>query len=236
MNAMVPGLGGGKMSSSDPNSKIDFLDPPEVVRKKIRRAFCEEGNITENGVLAFVEAVLIPISEMRLERITAAEDDVGAASQKPFITDDAPDGTVYTIARDPKHGGSMHFSSFKDIQTHFLEKKLHPTDLKTSVAESINKLLDPIRKAFEENEEWQAVEKLAYPDPNAKPEKKKKVRIDSNWSHFFGEIDGYSRRKRFTIRRLRGRARTLVFAKTLYLNQLTSNEHCVCDGLNELHY
>jgi tyrosyl-tRNA synthetase len=183
MNAMVPGLGGGKMSSSDPNSKIDFLDPPEVVRKKIRRAFCEEGNITENGVLAFVEAVLIPISEMRLER---ERDDVGAASQKLFITDDAPDGTVYTVARDPKHGGPMHFSSFQDIQTHFLEKKLHPTDLKTSVAESINKLLDPIRKAFEENEEWQAVEKLAYPDPNAKPEKKKKVRVASNLSRSEG--------------------------------------------------
>ena len=52
MNAMVPGLSGGKMSSSDPNSKIDFLDPPEVVRRKIKAAFCEEGNTAENGVLA----------------------------------------------------------------------------------------------------------------------------------------------------------------------------------------
>ncbi|THH14200.1 hypothetical protein EW146_g6115, partial [Bondarzewia mesenterica] len=43
MNAMVPGLAGGKMSSSDPDSKIDFLDPPEVVRRKIKKAFCEEG-------------------------------------------------------------------------------------------------------------------------------------------------------------------------------------------------
>ena len=68
MNAMVPGLGGGKMSSSDPNSKIDFLDPPEVVRRKIKAAFCEEGNTAENGVLSFVQAVLIPISELRIER------------------------------------------------------------------------------------------------------------------------------------------------------------------------
>ena len=51
MNTMVPGLTqSGKMSSSDPNSKIDLLDPPEVVRKKIRGAFCEEGNVKENGV------------------------------------------------------------------------------------------------------------------------------------------------------------------------------------------
>ncbi|KAI0294095.1 hypothetical protein B0F90DRAFT_1335956 [Multifurca ochricompacta] len=70
MNAMVPGLAGGKMSSSDPDSKIDFLDPPDAVRRKIKRAFCEEGNVADNGVLAFVEAVLIPISELRLERGT----------------------------------------------------------------------------------------------------------------------------------------------------------------------
>jgi tyrosyl-tRNA synthetase len=52
MNTMVPGLAGGKMSMSDPNSKIDFLDFPDVIKKKLRAAFCEEGNIEENGVLA----------------------------------------------------------------------------------------------------------------------------------------------------------------------------------------
>jgi tyrosyl-tRNA synthetase len=68
MNEMVPGLAGGKMSSSDPNSKIDLLDPPAVVAKKIKAAFCEEGNVAENGLLAFVQAVLIPISQLRRER------------------------------------------------------------------------------------------------------------------------------------------------------------------------
>jgi tyrosyl-tRNA synthetase len=72
MNPMVPGLGGGKMSASDPNSKIDLLDIPEVVKKKIKAAFCE-GNIEENGVLSFVGAVLIPISELRKECILAAQ-------------------------------------------------------------------------------------------------------------------------------------------------------------------
>ncbi|KAF6752394.1 tyrosyl-tRNA synthetase [Ephemerocybe angulata] len=72
MNAMVPGLGGGKMSASDPNSKIDLLEAPEVVKKKIKLAFCEEGNIEENGVLAFVGAVIIPVSQLRKERIEAA--------------------------------------------------------------------------------------------------------------------------------------------------------------------
>jgi tyrosyl-tRNA synthetase len=64
---MVPDLADGKLSSSDPNSKIEFLDTAEMVRKKIKLAFCEEGNVVDNSLLAFVEAVPIPTSQMRLE-------------------------------------------------------------------------------------------------------------------------------------------------------------------------
>ena len=60
------------------------------------------------------------------------------------------------------------------MKADFKEKKIHPKDLKTAVGNAIINLLDPIRKAFEGNEEWQKIEKLAYPDLNAKPEKKKK--------------------------------------------------------------
>ena len=178
MSPMVPGLGGGKMSSSDPNSKIDLLDPPEVVRKKIKAAVCAVGNITDNGILAFVQAVLIPISEMYLERrkdkISTGKLDEAAIEQTPFASGDAPEGTVFTIDRSVEHGGPAHYSSFEDLQKDFAEEKLHPGDLKTSVTNAIIKLLQPIRKAFEANEDWQNVEKLAYPDPNANVEKKKK--------------------------------------------------------------
>jgi tyrosyl-tRNA synthetase len=182
MNAMVPGLAGGKMSSSDPNSKIDFLDPPELVKKKIKLAFCEEGNVTENGVLAFVKAVLIPISQLRIERIKGSTVlEAGLGDQRPFVSDDAPEGTVFTVVRPEKYGGSLHYKSFEELEKDFAEKNVHPGDLKAAVTEAINRLLDPIRKAFEENEEWKAVEKLAYPDPNANKEvKKKKVRTTAS--------------------------------------------------------
>lgn len=55
---LVPGLAGGKMSSSEEDSKIDLLDTPATVKKKLKKAFCEPGNVTENGVLAFVKHVL----------------------------------------------------------------------------------------------------------------------------------------------------------------------------------
>ncbi|KIY44685.1 tyrosine tRNA ligase [Fistulina hepatica ATCC 64428] len=174
MNAMVPGLAGGKMSASDPDSKIDFLDPPDVVRRKIKKAFCEEGNVADNGVLAFVKAVLIPVSELRLEHMGSTSLVDTPVGKRPFITLDAPVGTVYSIERDEKFGGSKHYASFEQMEQDFASRELHPKDLKTSVAASINRLLEPIRAAFEASEEWKETVKLAYPDPNAKPETKKK--------------------------------------------------------------
>lgn len=188
MNAMVPGLAGGKMSSSDPDSKIDFLDPPDVVRRKIKKAFCEEGNVADNGVLSFVEAVLIPISELRLERAAskAANSDgpnggsaeESAEEQKPFVSEGAPTGAVFSVSRDEKYGGPMHFSTYDALKEAFEKRDVHPKDLKGAVADAIIGLLAPIRKRFEENKEWQEVTELAY--PSLVPEKKKKkVRVSS---------------------------------------------------------
>ncbi|RXM30573.1 Tyrosine--tRNA ligase, cytoplasmic [Acipenser ruthenus] len=61
MNPMVPGLTGGKMSSSEEESKIDLLDRKEDVKKKLKKAFCEPGNIESNGVLSFVKHVIFPL-------------------------------------------------------------------------------------------------------------------------------------------------------------------------------
>jgi tyrosyl-tRNA synthetase len=65
LNPMVPGLHGGKMSSSDPDSKIDLLDPPDVVAKKIRKAHAAPQVVEENGLLAFIEYVLLPAARLK---------------------------------------------------------------------------------------------------------------------------------------------------------------------------
>ncbi|KAI4817465.1 hypothetical protein KUCAC02_010865 [Chaenocephalus aceratus] len=61
MNPMVPGLTGAKMSSSEEESKIDLLDSAGDVKKKLKSAFCEPGNIENNGVLSFVQYVVFPL-------------------------------------------------------------------------------------------------------------------------------------------------------------------------------
>jgi len=176
MNAMLPGLTGSKMSSSDPSSKIDFLDSPAVVRKKIKDAYCKEGDITENGVLSFVKAVLIPISKLRIERQERGE---ATENERPFVLDGAPPSTVFSIARPEKWGGPMHYSSFEEIEQEFAERKLHPGDLKTGVAEALIILLEPIQKAFEGDVDFQQAAKNAYP-PDAPPPKEAKKKKEKN--------------------------------------------------------
>ena len=48
MNPMVPGLTGNKMSASEADSKIDLLESPADIKKKLKKAFCEPGNIIDN--------------------------------------------------------------------------------------------------------------------------------------------------------------------------------------------
>lgn len=43
------------------DSKIDLLDRKEDVKKKLKKAFCEPGNIENNGVLSFIKHVLFPL-------------------------------------------------------------------------------------------------------------------------------------------------------------------------------
>ena len=55
------------MSASDPDSKIDILDTPEAVRKKLKKAYAAPKDVEGNGLISFVEYVLIPVSALRNE-------------------------------------------------------------------------------------------------------------------------------------------------------------------------
>jgi tyrosyl-tRNA synthetase len=69
MNSMIPGLGaGGKMSASEPDSKIDLLDSPEAVDKKLRKAVCVPKEVEGNGVIAFVEHVIMRAIALKVDR------------------------------------------------------------------------------------------------------------------------------------------------------------------------
>ena len=122
MNPMVPGLQGAKMSSSDLDSKIDLLDTPAALKKKLKKAFCEPGNIQDNGILSFCKYVIFPV----------------VLKNEKFI-----------VERKPDFGGNAEFEKFEDLESAFAKEEVHPGDLKASVEFYLNRLLDPVRKKFE---------------------------------------------------------------------------------------
>merc|ERR1719516_836151 len=137
MNPMVPGLTGSKMSSSEADSKIDLLDSPKEIQKKLKKAFCEPGNITDNGVLSFCKYVIFPV---------------------------ALKGEEFVIDRPAEHGGNATYSSYQALEDEFASDKVHPGDLKSAVEKYLNRLLDPVRKVFE-TPELQKLSSKAYPPP-----------------------------------------------------------------------
>lgn len=155
MNRMVPGLmQGGKMSASDPNSKIDLLETPKNVKKKINQAFCSPGNIEDNGLLAFIKNVIAPIHELKYG-----------------------DGTFeFFIDRPEKYGGSITFNTYQELEDAFAKEELSPVDLKSGVADAINILLTPIIEQYNNNPEFKEAEIKGYPLPVAEKKKTKKVK------------------------------------------------------------
>ncbi|XP_070567902.1 tyrosine--tRNA ligase, cytoplasmic-like [Ptychodera flava] len=139
MNPMVPGLTGGKMSSSEEDSKIDLLDNQRAVRKKLKKAFCEPGNIADNGVLAFAKHVVFPL----------------------FKQDEK-----FVVPRWKKFGGPIEYADFDSLEQAFAKEELHPGDLKNAVDSYLSKLLDPVRKKFEDTE-MKIMASQAYPKTKA---------------------------------------------------------------------
>jgi len=143
MNRMIPGLTGAKMSSSEADSKIDLLDSPAAVKKKMKKAFCEPGKVEGNGVLAFVKHVL-------------------------FHT--LKEGEGFPIRRNEANGGDRDYMTYEELEADFVSLALHPSDLKGGVETKLNELLEPIIKIFQQPELVKLIEK-AYPLPskNTKP-------------------------------------------------------------------
>jgi tyrosyl-tRNA synthetase len=114
----------GKMSKSKPDSIISIHDKPDVVKKKINKAFCPEKQIFGNPILEICKYVIFP---------------------------ELKDGG-FIIKRPGKFGGDIEFSNYMDLEKMFASG-LHPLDLKNSTADYINQILTPIHTYFEKNNE-----------------------------------------------------------------------------------
>ncbi|KAK3902235.1 tyrosine--tRNA ligase, cytoplasmic [Staphylotrichum tortipilum] len=148
LNPMVPGLHGGKMSSSDPDSKIDLLDSAETVAKKIKKAHAAPQVVEENGLLAFIEYVLFPAARLR--------------GNGEFLVERERDGLPTLV-----------YTDIEKIREDYKNDVLTPQLIKPAISRELSALLAPIQAAFQVSKEWQEIAEKAYPPP---PKKEKKVK------------------------------------------------------------
>ena len=61
------------------------------------------------------------------------------------------------VERPEKYGGNVVYENYAGVEKDYLEKKLHPSDLKNAVGNSVEKIIAPIRKHFEGKKEMMKV-------------------------------------------------------------------------------
>ena len=159
MNRMVPGLAGGKMSASDPDSKIDILDTAEAVKKKLKKAFAAPKEVEGNGIISFCEYVLLPVSALN------------SSDGKGKLVFEKREG----------EGEPLVYHDIEILKSDYVAEKLTPQLLKAGVTAALVNLLEPIQRDFQASPEWQDIEKKAYPP--AEPVKKKKQPKDRGSKH-----------------------------------------------------
>lgn len=110
-----------KMSKSKPESCIFVHDSREEIFNKIKKAFCPERVVENNPILDYSKHLIF----------------------RKFKS--------MKVERPKKYGGTIEFSSYKELEEAFRKGEIHPLDLKNAVADYIDKMVKPIREHFEKN-------------------------------------------------------------------------------------
>jgi tyrosyl-tRNA synthetase len=103
-----------KMSKSKSTSGIFIHDSEEEIRSKFKKAWCPEGIVEKNPILEIFRYVIFH----QFNEIT--------------------------IERPEKFGGNVSYTSYQQLEKDFSEKKIHPSDLKTSAGKYVSDIVRPI--------------------------------------------------------------------------------------------
>ena len=114
---------GAKMSKSNPNSGIFIHDSADEIRSKIKKAWCEEGNITNNPLLEISKQII-------------------------FHENNSMD-----VERPEKFGGNVSFENYDALEKAFVNKELHPSDLKQTVGKYLAPIVIEISSKVDLNDE-----------------------------------------------------------------------------------
>ncbi len=104
-----------KMSKSDPSSGIFIDDSDEDIHNKIKKSWCQVGQVQDNPILEIANDIIFhEFAEIEVER-------------------------------PEKFGGNKIYTNYSQLEKDFSQKKLHPSDLKQCVSNYLVQIISPIR-------------------------------------------------------------------------------------------
>ena len=110
-----------KMSKTNPDKAIFMNDSEEDIKRKIAKAYCPAKITEENPMLEYSKYLIF-------EKFNTIE-----------------------IKRQEKFGGDLVIENYTELEKLYMEGKIHPMDLKNSVAYYINEMINPVREKFEKD-------------------------------------------------------------------------------------
>ena len=118
------------MTKSKPDTCVFIHDSPEEIKIKMNKAFCMEKEIEFNPVLNWAKTICFNFRH-KLE-----------------------------IKRPKRFGGDCEYNSYLELENDFASGKIHPTDLKNAIAESLIYILRPAREHFDKPEIKEMLEEM----------------------------------------------------------------------------
>ncbi len=130
---MLSGLKEGqeKMSKSDPDSAIFMEDTLEDVTRKIKKAYCPPGVVEKNPILDYSRNICI-----------------------------AYYGSLTINIHKEGGNETVTYTDANALDADYAAEKIHPSDLKPAVTESINRILQPVRDHFSQGEPKKLLERI----------------------------------------------------------------------------
>jgi tyrosyl-tRNA synthetase len=129
-----------KMSKSKPWTCIFVHDSKSEIEAKTKQAWCPIGVVESNPIIELAKYVVFHETKS------------------------------LKIDRPARFGGSIVFEDYGDLEKAYLEKKVHPADLKSTIAKSIDEIVSPVREYFRRREDLLEVYR---PGVSSKPEETK---------------------------------------------------------------
>ncbi|HVC27629.1 MAG TPA: tyrosine--tRNA ligase [Nitrososphaerales archaeon] len=128
-----------KMSKSKPDSAIFIHDSGEEIARKMGKAWCPERQAEGNPVLDYAKQIVFHETD-RVE-----------------------------VVRPEKYGGTVAYGSYAELESAYVAGKLHPTDLKQTVASKLDEVVAPVREHFKGTKILEEVMTMLHDEAKAVP-------------------------------------------------------------------